>query len=128
MTAQTDSWLAQFTGQKRNAPGPDAPWIDQLRQSAFAQFSALRFPTVRDEDWRYTNVAPIATTVFEPAPAVAADADALAPFAPQNRLVFVNGRLQRPIPAFPRGMTGGLLNGHRFKNGSELTSYAWEHL
>jgi Fe-S cluster assembly protein SufD len=128
MTAQTDSWLAQFTGQKRNAPEPDAPWIDQLRQSAFARFSALRFPTVRDEDWRYTNVAPIAKTIFEPAPAVAADADALAPFAQHNRLVFVNGRIQRPIPALSRGATGGLLNGHQLKNGSELTNFAWEHL
>jgi Fe-S cluster assembly protein SufD len=127
-TVQTDSWLAQFIARKRTAPWPDAPWIDQLRQSAFGRFCALRFPTGRDEDWRYTDVEPIATTVFEPAPAVAADADALAPFAQRNRLVFVNGRLQRPIPALPRGVTAGLLSGQQLKNGSELTSNAWEHL
>jgi Fe-S cluster assembly protein SufD len=127
-TAQTDSWLAHFKARKRNAPWPDAPWIDQLRQSAFVRFCALGFPTGRDEDWRYTDVEPIATTVFEPAPAVAADADARAPFAQRNRLVFVNGRLQRPIPALPREVTAGLLSGQQLKNGSELTSNAWEHL
>src|SRR5664279_5036792 len=96
-TAQTDSWRAQFIARKRNAPWPDAPWIDHIRQLAFERFCALGFPTGRDEDWRYTDVEPIATTVFEPAPAAAADADALAPFAQRNRLVFVNGRLARPV-------------------------------
>jgi Fe-S cluster assembly protein SufD len=127
-TAQTDSWLAQFIARKRNAPWPDAPWIDHLRQSAFVRFCALGFPTGRDEDWRYTDVEPIVTTVFEPAPARSADADAIAPFAQRNRLVLVNGRLVRPIRALPRGVTAGLLSGQQLKNGSELTSNAWEHL
>jgi Fe-S cluster assembly protein SufD len=126
MTAHTDSWLAQFTGQR--PAGPDAPRIERLRQAAFARFSALRFPTIRDEDWRFTNVAPIAKTVFEPAPAVSADADAVASFAQHNRLLFVNGRMQVPAGAFPRGLTWGLLNGNPLRNGSELTSLAWEHL
>jgi Fe-S cluster assembly protein SufD len=127
-TAQTDSWLAQFIARKRNAPWPDAPWIDHLRQAAFVRFCALGFPTGRHEDWRYTDVEPIVTAVFKPAPARTADADALAPFAQRNRLVFVNGRLERPIPALPRGVTAGLLSGQQLKNGSELTSNAWEHL
>jgi Fe-S cluster assembly protein SufD len=126
--AQTDTWLAQFIARKRNAPWPDAPWIDLLRQSAFGRFCALGFPTEQDEEWRYTDVEPIAMAVFEPAPVLAADADALVPFAQRNRLVFVNGRLQRPIPTLPRGVTAGLLSGQKLKNGSELTSNAWEHL
>lgn len=127
-TERTDPWLAQFIARKRNAPWPDAPWIDQLRQAAFARFCVLGFPTGRAEDWRYTDVEPITTTVFEPAPAAAADADALVPFAQRNRLVFVNGRPQRPIPALPRGVTVGLLSGQKVNNGSELTRNAWEHL
>jgi Fe-S cluster assembly protein SufD len=128
MTAQTGTWLAQFTGRQRTDPGPHEPWIDELRKSAFARFLDLRFPTLRDEDWRYTNVAPIAATAFEPAPAVAADADTFAPFAEQNRLVFVNGRLQRPIPALPRGVIWGLLNGNPLRSGTELTNCVREHL
>jgi Fe-S cluster assembly protein SufD len=127
-TAQTDTWFPQFVARKRNAPWPDAPWIDLLRQSAFGRFCALGFPTGRNEDWRYTDVEAIASTLFEPAPAATADADVLAPFTQGNRLVFVNGRLQRPIPTLPRGVTAGLLSGQKLKNGSELTSNAWEQL
>ena len=131
MTAQTtptDTWLSQFIARKRNAPWPDAPWIDLLRQAAFGRFCALGFPTARNEDWRYTDVEPIAATLFEPAPVTTADADTLAPFTRGTRLVFVNGRLQRPVPTLPRGVTAGLLSGQKLKNGSELTSNAWEHL
>jgi Fe-S cluster assembly protein SufD len=127
-TAQTDTWYAQFVARKRGAPWPDAPWIDLLRQAAFGRFCALGFPTARNEDWRYTDVEPIAATPFKPAPVMTADADALAPFTRGARLVFVNGRLQRPAAMRPRGVTAGLLSGQKLKNGSELTSNAWEHL
>lgn len=33
--------------------------IAKLREEAFAAFSLSGFPTVRDEDWKYTNVAPL---------------------------------------------------------------------
>lgn len=38
-------------------------WAD-LRRKAFDQFSASGFPTVRDENWKYTNVKPISETGF----------------------------------------------------------------
>jgi Fe-S cluster assembly protein SufD len=99
---RTDSWLAQFRAQK-----PAAPWIEQLRRSAFARFSALGFPTLRNEDWRFTNVAPLANTVFGPAPAIAVDADALAPFTKGTRFLFVNGRMQESPSALPKGLIAG---------------------
>ncbi len=97
---RTESWLAQFAGQKARAP-----WVDSLRQSAFARFFELGFPTVRNEDWRFTNIAPIVRTIFEPAPVASADADALAPFASGIRFVFVNGRLQESALTLPHGLT-----------------------
>ena len=33
--------------------------VKKLREEAFAAFSLSGFPTVQDEDWRYTNVAPL---------------------------------------------------------------------
>jgi Fe-S cluster assembly protein SufD len=128
MTAPVNCWEAQFAGRKQAASWPDAAWIDQLRESGFARFSALRFPTLRDEDWRYTNVAPIAKTVFEPAPAVEADGGDHAAYASGNRFVFVNGRLVRPVPELVRGLTVGLLSGQKIKRASEPIAFAWEHL
>src|ERR1039457_688983 len=58
---QTGAWLEHFTNQ------PPAPaWLQSLRDAAFARFAALGFPTTHDEEWRFTNVAPIARTAFTP--------------------------------------------------------------
>src|SRR5262245_8370246 len=65
-----------------------------LRQSARHQFRELPFPTPRTEDWRFTNVAPILQTAFEPAAALTEiEAGALpAPSAANAvRLTFING-------------------------------------
>jgi Fe-S cluster assembly protein SufD len=56
---QIGNWLEQFTRQE-----PAEPWLQKLRDSAFARFSELGFPTTRDEEWRFTNVAPIARAAF----------------------------------------------------------------
>jgi Fe-S cluster assembly protein SufD len=61
---QTGTWLESFTKQQ-----PAAPWLRQLREAAFARFAELGFPTTHDEDWRFTNVAPIARTAFRVAAA-----------------------------------------------------------
>jgi len=42
-------------------------WIRNLRERAMARFNELGFPTSRNEEWKYTDVAPIASTVFQPA-------------------------------------------------------------
>jgi Fe-S cluster assembly protein SufD len=83
---------------RQAAPGAQPAWLPPLRSAALATFSELGFPTLRDEDWRFTNVAPIANLPFQPASAVAvngAESKTLneAPFAalPGCRLVFVNG-------------------------------------
>ena len=56
---QTGQWLAEFTNQIAVKP-----WMQELRDSAFARFSELGFPTTHDEEWRFTNVAPIARAKF----------------------------------------------------------------
>jgi len=42
-------------------------WLRKLRQDAFDRFQALGFPTARkgNENWKYTDVRPIANEVFE---------------------------------------------------------------
>src|ERR1700761_5683412 len=52
---QTGAWLAEF-----NAQAKAEKWVQALRASAFERFATLGFPTTRDEEWRFTNVAPIA--------------------------------------------------------------------
>jgi Fe-S cluster assembly protein SufD len=40
-------------------------FLERIREDAKQRFSALGYPTTHDEDWRFTNVAPIARTKFE---------------------------------------------------------------
>ena len=56
---QIGNWLAAFTEQ-----AAAEPWLQALREAAFQRFSELGFPTTHDEEWRFTNVAPIARTGF----------------------------------------------------------------
>ncbi len=77
----------------------DPAWLRRLRQRAFDRFAALGFPTTRDEDWRFTNVQPIATLPFRLAPeARAARVPAHEPLGDvAAELVFVNGRFAREL-------------------------------
>jgi Fe-S cluster assembly protein SufD len=59
VSEQTGAWLEDFTRQH-----PAARWVQALREAAFQQFAQLGFPTPKDEEWRFTNVAPIARTRF----------------------------------------------------------------
>ncbi len=101
MTTYRDQFAA-FSG---NGGGAGSAWLPALRQRAFDRFTALGFPTTRDEDWHYTSVAPISEAAFKLVRAAggAADLAALAPYMVDpgwNRLVFVNGRFARELSSF----------------------------
>src|SRR5215470_13643511 len=61
---KTESYLESFAPFEDSAAAHDQEWLRSIRRSAIARFSELGFPTTRDEDWRFTNVAPIAETSF----------------------------------------------------------------
>jgi len=42
------------------------PWLELVRSSAMDRFEQLGFPTVKDEDWKYTNLATLAKEEFVP--------------------------------------------------------------
>lgn len=46
---------------------PTVAWLELVRGSAMERFEQLGFPTVRDEEWKYTNLAPLAKENFVPA-------------------------------------------------------------
>ena len=86
-------------------------WLAALRARGAERFGATGYPTSRDEDWRFTPVAPIARAGFGPAAPAVVTAEALAPFsfghAEWPRLVFVNGRFDpslSTVGALPAGI------------------------
>ncbi|HEY7057036.1 MAG TPA: Fe-S cluster assembly protein SufD, partial [Vicinamibacterales bacterium] len=90
-------------------------WLDDLRARGAARFAALGLPTVRDEEWRFTNVAPLGTIDFLRSDPVSGAAEHLAGFAYTDarvRLVIVNGRFDATLSrtkGLPTGVQAGPL-------------------
>ncbi|MCH7883758.1 MAG: Fe-S cluster assembly protein SufD [Planctomycetes bacterium] len=116
---QKDSnpYLAQFERVEKEAREHGPSWLAPVRKAAISRFIEMGFPTVRDEEWRFTNVAPIVNTLFAPAGAARAEVDrkATAPFRfdpAAAELVVVNGRYAPELStsgSLPRGVTVGSL-------------------
>jgi Fe-S cluster assembly protein SufD len=95
-----DSLLA---GQAGVAAAPHA-WVNQLRGEALERANALTVPTLRDEEWRFTDLGPMYRLAFRAAESTAPREDDLARFmAPEAgvRLVFVDGRYAPDLSSVP---------------------------
>jgi Fe-S cluster assembly protein SufD len=109
---EKNSYLSHFERFAEEVGG----WQGRLRcirEEAMARFAELGFPTLRDEEWRFTNVTPLAKIAFRPA---AGERDAICPPKLRQvlggtegaaRLVFVNGHYARDLSsrgAAPNGL------------------------
>ncbi|HUB87855.1 MAG TPA: SufD family Fe-S cluster assembly protein, partial [Verrucomicrobiae bacterium] len=99
-------------------PAAQPKWLAPLRKAGLATFSELGFPTLQDEDWRFTNVAPIEKLPFQPAHEVTVNGaeskilgEAIFAKLPGNRLVFVNGFFSAKLSSL-----GKIPGGAKIKN------------
>lgn len=76
-------------------PSSPLTWLNQLRAEAVDRVGALKVPTTRDEEWRFTDISPLAKLSFQPAHAVpplqASDVKRFYLEEAATRLVFVDG-------------------------------------
>ncbi|HEY7657433.1 MAG TPA: Fe-S cluster assembly protein SufD [Burkholderiales bacterium] len=92
------------------APRGGASWLNARRGHALERANALAVPTMRDEEWRFTDITPLTRVPFRPATVVARPtmvevARFLAPEA-TTRLTFVDGVFAPELSA-----TAGLPHG-----------------
>ena len=65
------SWyVSKFDFFETSLNGQRANPFHEQRQAAMARFAELPFPTPKDEEWKYTNVASMLRHRFELAPAI----------------------------------------------------------
>jgi Fe-S cluster assembly protein SufD len=97
-----------FRAFQEKASVAEPSWVARLRESAFDRFEQLGFPTTDEEEWKYTNVAPLSKMKFEPLfdrQAIGNDAleyqlDAFFyEEARRSQLVFINGIFQAELSA-----------------------------
>src|SRR5215471_12565822 len=99
MTPNADNGTKPLVEQfSRLSTAAQPQWLAPMRRAGIASFADQGFPTLHDEDWRFTNVAPIAKLHFQPAAQVAVNgveskviAESVFAHLAGSRLVFVNG-------------------------------------
>ena len=104
---EQSAYSAAFRALQATGSADSPSWVERLRENAFARFEKLGFPSIKHEEWKYTNVAPIAKAEFnlaftsrkETPPAL--DVAQLRGFIYEEaklcQLVFVNGIYRREL-------------------------------
>jgi Fe-S cluster assembly protein SufD len=110
MTATAvNNWLEGLLAGRSDLPAKPHAWLHALRAEALERAHALQLPSLRDEDWRFTDLAPLYGLAFKPVVAAAAPAGlGLEPvIAPEAaaRLVFVDGQF---VPALSSTAQAGV--------------------
>ncbi len=65
---EIEKYLSDFRAFENNGAAHDPAWLKTFRHAAIGKFSELGFPTVKQEDWRFTNILPLTRTHFRRAP------------------------------------------------------------
>jgi Fe-S cluster assembly protein SufD len=114
LAKEENAYAAAFRALPEKLDRADPPWLQRARENAFARFEQVGFPTVAREDWKYTNVAPIAKSQFTPASVNGSSRGGNNEFesffydeARRSRLVFINGIFRKElssVAALPAGV------------------------
>ncbi|MGH9941760.1 MAG: hypothetical protein ACRD9R_05285, partial [Pyrinomonadaceae bacterium] len=92
-------------------------WLTRRREGALERFEQVGFPTIDEEEWKYTNVAPLEKAAFQPA----SDGERVASVpdeilkrfvdgeATETRLVFVNGAFRPELSSFVEALPHGVV-------------------
>src|SRR6266545_7650878 len=110
---EKEVYLAEFSRFEKELGNRVSAWPHALRTAAIERFAEVGFPTSRDEDWKFTPLAPLAQVPFK----LASDLDWVSAgetlrslgfdIAKYPPLVFCNGRLAQklsPPRTFPPGV------------------------
>ena len=104
------AYRRDFNLLRDNGRALDPPWLKRQRAAAMDVFESAGFPSMKDEDWHFTNVAPIGGKHFPLSDSSAnVHPDALARFTfgeSWHTFVFVNGRwTSQGSSGLPDGVT-----------------------
>ncbi len=115
LVKETSRYEMAFRQARQDPEAGEPSWLQNLRENSFIEFERAGFPDIKQEEWKYTNVTPIAKADF--APVLVSNGTALTKDeglkrfiyeeVRQSTLVFVNGMLRRDLSslaALPDGV------------------------
>ena len=131
-----EHYVSAFTDFQIDHPAP--AWLSTKRRAAMDAFKQLGFPTTRDEEWKYTDITPVAnlaaTPIFRPdlngnAPQIAAQL----PFGELkgHRLTFVNGHFAPELSSIsdlPNGAIVKTMSSAFNEDSEKLEAHFGKHL
>ena len=89
------SYLESLLAGQPRVPASPLAWLNKLRAEAVDRVGVLTVPTIRDEEWRFTDLSPLTKLSFQPvrmpADLTAADVERFCIEEATTRLVFVDG-------------------------------------
>ena len=91
-------YIQKFEHLEKNLNG-DLSTVHSLRRDAISYFSDLRFPTLKDEDWKYTNIAPLLKYNFKPVD----PKKKIAPIQPEKIGKFLFNKMEHSLLVFING-------------------------
>ena len=103
----TEVYLQEFGARNGAATAEGPEWLEPVRRAAIESFAASGFPGARDEEWRFTPIAPIITGTWRQASGAsqAISREDLAPFIfgheEWSTLVFVDGVYSETLSSTP---------------------------
>lgn len=114
-----DWYVSNFDTFESKLNGQSETYLHDIRKDALTKLKDLHFPTVKDEEWKYTNVAPLMKQNFRPAETLN-KVKIEEEFIYKNsftdfdydRIVFVNGKIDPElsiIGELPKGAVVGSL-------------------
>ncbi len=117
---EIEKYLTDHRSFEGNGAGNAPSWLKELRSNALGRFAEQGFPTVKQEDWRFTNILPLTKTAFgysstKGLPALTKNdvAKFVIKEAAKSVLVFLNGRFQKSLSdlsALPKEIVAGSLS------------------
>ena len=120
-------FVKNFEAFEDNLNGEKTPELHRIRKEALKDFNDLSLPTLKDEEWRYTNISPLLKYNFSLPPEDLNISDELVNkylFAEMdsNLLIFINGKFSEKYSKLlnlPEGTIAGSIS-DAIKNNSEI--------
>jgi Fe-S cluster assembly protein SufD len=95
----------------------EAAAVTALRQEGIARFGELGFPTMKNEDWHFTSVAPISSRAFRPA-----DRGSVREVTQEDLSDYEFGHPEWPTYVFVNGYAAPQLSSPAIEDGVTVTS------